>query len=254
MINNNINLAKIEVINDFEAQEEGLYIDPGTKKKINDRIDKFVIGLLETLMSTTLIESDKSLVIKLVSAKIYDEVLYLLDPRTKNNIYHSLFPESDKKKETPAKYTLKKPIVAVDSYEMYKDYFPQLTVSEPELYLAIETAMFVPTLLLNIIKRNNDMVSVQIYEFKKELEEKNRAIEQKKSYIHQVKTEKERFIDDLNIAIHYLLQHRIKLTQKNIYNQLDLPRQTFESRLRLHNISQDKNTKKFIDMDTNTPI
>jgi hypothetical protein len=255
MIKDNVNLERIEVVNDFDAQQDGFYLDPDIAKKIHKRIDVFLKGLFEKLALTALEESTKKLVKDLIRNKIFNEVLYLIEPKLKDNIALDILKPRGSNKDSGAKHTLKKPIVAVGSFEIYKDYFPPIVVDDPELYAAIEVAMFVPTLLLNIINRNNSEIYSMIMQLGNEM--RNSQIiskEPKDRPIEKIKTDKQRFIEKLHSALNDFSKHNKKSYKKDVAAFMKIPRSTFNDALDDYTIVRDNKTGLYIDLEKKQPI
>lgn len=255
MINRNLNIEKVEVVNDWENMETGFYLDPKIAEKINKRINLFFKGLFDKLESSTLDESTKDLVFDLVANKLFNEVLYLIEPKLKDNLALDILSQKEQNSDEGAKYILRKPEIAVGSSKDHKKYFPPIEVTDPELYLAIEVAMFVPTLLLNIISKNNNEIRPIVIENVKKIRDLENLLKESRNHPPKIiNSEKERFIKKLSSALLDIKNNDKKSTQKNVYEFLKIKKSTFESQCNRYKISYNKKTKLFIDKETGFEI
>jgi hypothetical protein len=255
MIKNNLNIEKVEVVNDWGKMETGFYLDPKIAEKINKRINLFFKGLFGKLESSTLDESTKDLVFDLIANKLFNEVLYLIEPKLKDNLALDILSPKEQNSDTGADYILKKPEVAVGSSKDHKKYFPAIKVTDPELYLAIEVVMSVPTLLLNIISKNTSEIRPIVIEYVKKIRELENLLNESRNHPTQIiNSEKEKFIKKLRKALLEISKTDKKFTQKNVYELLEIKKSTFQDIIKAYNILHDKKTKLFIDMETGLQI
>lgn len=252
MIFNNVNEANVEVVNDFEAQEEAYYLDSKISKKIKKRMSIFFKELEEVLVLTTLEKSIQTSLLDLIFDKLYHEVLYLIDARLKDNFVLSYLPSHEENGEIKTKNVLKKPIIAVGSDEFCKENLPHITISDLELDLAIESAMLVPVLLLSILNKRESDIIAKVLEYNNSKE--NEVQPSKATHANKIPGETEEFIHKLRSAIIHIRSNSEKLTKTNISKYLDTPRQTFDHQLKVHKIIFEKKNKQFVDLKTNTAI